>query len=68
MAGFLTILNGRANCHGWMREAGFKEARVELFCGPDSTVIGFKQAVERRRARHERFNGHWLLLLGQMPP
>jgi hypothetical protein len=31
-----------ADCRGWMREAGFKETRVEPLCGPDSTVIGFK--------------------------
>lgn len=32
----------RAECRGWMRDAGFKETRVEPLCGPDSTVIGFK--------------------------
>lgn len=31
-----------ADCRGWMREAGFKETRVEPLCGPDSTVIGYK--------------------------
>lgn len=31
-----------AECIGWMREAGFKETRVEQICGPDSMVVGFK--------------------------
>jgi hypothetical protein len=31
-----------ADCAGWMREAGFKETRVEPLCGPDSMVIGLK--------------------------
>lgn len=31
-----------ADCIGWMREAGFKETRVESLCGPDSMVVGFK--------------------------
>ena len=31
-----------ADCRGWMREAGFKETRVEPLCGPDSMVIGLK--------------------------
>ena len=31
-----------ANCSGWMRDAGFKETRVELPCGPDSMVVGIK--------------------------
>jgi len=30
------------DCIGWMREAGFKEARVEHLCGPDSMVVAFK--------------------------
>jgi hypothetical protein len=31
-----------ADCIGWMKEAGFKEARVEHLVGPDSMVIGIK--------------------------
>ena len=31
-----------ADCCGWMREAGFRETRVEHLVGPDSMVIGFK--------------------------
>ena len=31
-----------ADCCGWMRDAGFKETRVEPLCGPDSMVIGLK--------------------------
>ena len=31
-----------ADCRGWMRDAGFKETRVEPLCGPDSMVIGLK--------------------------
>jgi O-methyltransferase domain/Dimerisation domain len=31
-----------ADCTGWMREAGFREARVEHLVGPDSMVIGIK--------------------------
>ena len=31
-----------ADCIGWMREAGFKECRVEHLTGPDSMVIGIK--------------------------
>lgn len=31
-----------ADCMGWMRDAGFKEARVEHLVGPDSMVIGIK--------------------------
>ena len=31
-----------ANCSGWMREAGFRETRVEHLVGPDSMVIGIK--------------------------
>src|SRR4051812_1268660 len=31
-----------ADCVGWMKEAGFKEARVEHLVGPDSMVIGIK--------------------------
>src|SRR5215467_14409066 len=31
-----------ADCAGWMREAGFRETRVEALCGPDSMVIGVK--------------------------
>jgi O-methyltransferase domain/Dimerisation domain len=31
-----------ADCCGWMREAGFKEAYVEHLAGPDSMVVGIK--------------------------
>ncbi len=31
-----------AECNAWMREAGFKETRVEHLSGPHSMVIGFK--------------------------
>ena len=31
-----------ADCIGWMREAGFAEARVEHLVGPDSMVVGIK--------------------------
>jgi hypothetical protein len=31
-----------ADCIGWMKDAGFKEARVEHLVGPDSMVIGIK--------------------------
>ncbi len=31
-----------ADCMGWMREAGFRETRVEHLIGPDSMVIGIK--------------------------
>jgi hypothetical protein len=31
-----------ADCVGWMKEAGFKEARVEHLVGPDSMVVGLK--------------------------
>jgi hypothetical protein len=31
-----------ADCAGWMREAGFKQTRVEALVGPDSMVIGTK--------------------------
>jgi hypothetical protein len=31
-----------ADCTGWMKEAGFRETRVEHLVGPDSMVIGFK--------------------------
>ncbi|HYJ48239.1 MAG TPA: methyltransferase [Pyrinomonadaceae bacterium] len=31
-----------ADCSGWMREAGFRQTRVEHLVGPDSMVIGFK--------------------------
>ena len=30
------------DCMGWMKEAGFKETRVEHLVGPDSMVIGIK--------------------------
>ena len=31
-----------ADCAGWMREAGFREFRVEPLVGPDAMVIGIK--------------------------
>ena len=31
-----------ADCQGWMKEAGFRETRVEHLAGPDSMVIGIK--------------------------
>jgi SAM-dependent methyltransferase len=31
-----------ADCAGWMREAGFRQTRVEHLAGPDSMVIGVK--------------------------
>lgn len=31
-----------ADCCGWMRDAGFRQTRVEHLCGPDSMVIGIK--------------------------
>jgi hypothetical protein len=31
-----------ADCAGWMKEAGFRETRVEHLAGPDSMVIGIK--------------------------
>lgn len=31
-----------ADCVGWMREAGFRETRVEHLTGPDSMVVGIK--------------------------
>ena len=31
-----------ADCSGWMRDAGFKETRVEPLGGPDSMVVGIK--------------------------
>ena len=31
-----------ADCIGWMKEAGFKETRVEHLIGPDSMVVGIK--------------------------
>lgn len=31
-----------ADCIGWMKEAGFREARAEHLIGPDSMVVGIK--------------------------
>jgi len=31
-----------ADCQGWMREAGFRDTRVEHLVGPDSMCIGIK--------------------------
>jgi hypothetical protein len=29
-------------CCGWLKEAGFRETRVEHLAGPDSMVVGVK--------------------------
>ena len=31
-----------ADCSGWMKQAGFRETRVEHLSGPDSMVVGLK--------------------------
>jgi hypothetical protein len=31
-----------ADCRGWLKDAGFKETRVEHLVGPDSMAIGIK--------------------------
>lgn len=31
-----------ADCQGWLRDAGFRETRVEHLAGPDSMVVGIK--------------------------
>ena len=31
-----------ADCMSWMKEAGFRETRVEHLTGPDSMVVGTK--------------------------
>lgn len=31
-----------ADCRGWMKDAGFRETRVEHLVGPDSMVVGIK--------------------------
>ena len=31
-----------ADCMQWMKEAGFKETRVEHLVGPDSMIVGIK--------------------------
>jgi hypothetical protein len=31
-----------ADCQGWLRDAGFRETRVEHLVGPDSMVVGIK--------------------------
>jgi hypothetical protein len=31
-----------ADCIGWMKDAGFKDTRVEHLVGPDSMVVGIK--------------------------
>jgi len=31
-----------ADCEGWMREAGFRQTRVEHLVGPESMVVGVK--------------------------
>ena len=40
-----------ADCMGWMKEAGFRETRVEHLVGPDSMVIGIKSQECARVAR-----------------
>jgi hypothetical protein len=37
-----------ADCMGWMREVGFSSAFVEHLAGPDSMVVGIKEAVVPR--------------------
>ena len=32
----------RADCIGWLREAGFRDIRAEPLVGPDSMVVGIK--------------------------
>jgi hypothetical protein len=32
----------RADCSQWMKQAGFRETRIEHLVGPDSMVIGIK--------------------------
>ena len=39
-----------ADCAAGMREAGFRQTRVEPPSGPDSTVIGVKQEVVAPRS------------------
>ncbi len=34
--------NHGCDCAGWMKEAGFRETRLEHLVGPDSMVIGIK--------------------------
>jgi precorrin-6B methylase 2 len=31
-----------AECQGWMKEAGFRETRIEHLAGPDSMVVGIR--------------------------
>ena len=31
-----------ADCIGWMKDAGFRDCRVEPLVGPDSMVVGVK--------------------------
>jgi hypothetical protein len=31
-----------ADCEGWLREAGFRQTRVEHLAGPHSMVVGIK--------------------------
>jgi hypothetical protein len=31
-----------ADCMGWMKDAGFRETRVEHLVGPDSMAVGIK--------------------------
>jgi hypothetical protein len=31
-----------ADCQAWMREAGFRETRIEHLVGPDSMAVGIK--------------------------
>jgi O-methyltransferase domain/Dimerisation domain len=40
--GLMMSLNMLIDCVGWMKEAGFRETRVEHLTGPDSMVVGIK--------------------------
>ena len=31
-----------ADCVGWLKEAGFRETRVDMLGGPDGMVVGTK--------------------------
>src|SRR6202042_2569145 len=39
-----------SDCMGWMKEAGFRETRVEHLVGPDSMVIAIKRRPDWRLA------------------
>jgi len=42
VGGLLEMANARLYGSDWMREAGFRETRVEALVGPDAMVIGIK--------------------------